>query len=164
MPSYWADPGNFEALLKEIDRNLLFEDDIRSICAKMNKVTTCPESGCQNCNHHPFSALYKLGMLGYVVPSENRNDYATQEFLSSDRITYFHEEDNLQINGQTLYLIHPALTKSIEKLKSGKKIKHFTGFIIGKGIEVKQSTLQQILKSHKESTKEDFVHFWYKNI
>lgn len=50
LPNYWADNDNFENLLSLIDRNLLFEDDIKCICKKINGYETCPNKGCQSEN------------------------------------------------------------------------------------------------------------------
>lgn len=164
IPSYWADPENFEELLKQIDRNVLFADDLRLICRNVNSLSKCPNSGCRSCQHHPFSALYNLGMLGYIVISANGIEHSLQIFLSSEDVTYFHEQDDLQINENTLYLIHPALTKSIEKLKSDKKIMHFSGFVIGKGIKVRQAFLQSIIRDKKSLPQNIFNEKYYKTV
>ena len=163
MPSYWADTGHFETLLSLIDRNLLFQDDVRLICQKINGVTVCPDEQCKICKHHPFSALKNLGMLGYIVLSANRQVYSQQFFLDAQDVTYFHDVDNLQINNHTMYLIHPALTKSIEKLKNDK-IMHFCGFVIGKGLSVKQTLLNNIFRDKLKMSVDDFEDKYYKKI
>lgn len=162
MPSYWADPRNFEQLLNSIDRNLLFYDDMQLVCQKINKVYRCPDGGCKCCSHHPFSALKNLGMLGYIVFSENKLRVSTQHFLKAQDVTYFHDEDDLQINPDTLYLIHPALTKSIEKLRNGRKIMHFCGFLIGKDIQVQQIVLREILADRQILSPYEFERKYYK--
>ena len=162
MPGYWAETQNFENLLKLIDRNLLFFEDLRRICNIINEKDKCPEGGCRQCFHHPFSVLKNLGMLGYIVLSENGLDYSTQIFLSAQDITYFHDEDNLQINHNTLYLIHPALTKSIEKLQNEHKIMHFCRFLIGKDIQVQQSILREIFKDKQILSPEEFESKYYR--
>lgn len=161
MPSYWADPANFEYLMNCIDRNLLFIEDIKKICQAINNVDSCPLRGCPSCPHHPFSALKNLGMLGYVVLSENGLNYSIQHFLAAKDITYFHDEDDLKVNNKTLYLIHPALTKSIEKLRNDKKIMHFSGFLIGRDIQVKQSVLKTILDEKRTLPKIEFEKKYY---
>lgn len=161
MPSYWADPENFEYLLNKIDRNLLFLENIWEICREINQVDNCPCSGCTACTHHPFSVLKNLGMLGYIVLSENQLPYSTQTFLSSKDVTYFHDEDCLQVNENTMYLIHPALTKSIEKLRN-RKIMHFSGFLIGKSIQVQQSILRTIFEDKRSLSKPDFEKKYYR--
>lgn len=162
MPSYWADPENFERLLNKIDRNLLFLEDMRKICREINQIDKCSSCGCAACSHHPFSALKNLGMLGYIVLSENQLPYSTQNFLSAKDVTYFHDEDCLQINENTMYLIHPALTKSIEKLRNDKKIMHFSGFLIGKDIQVQQSILRAVLADKRSLSKDDFEKEYYR--
>ena len=162
MPSYWADPVNFERLLNAIDRNLLFIDDMQSICRRINSIHGCPIEGCELCTHHPFSVLKNLGMLGHIVVSENKLEYAKQQFLSSKDVTYFHDEDSLRINKNTMYLIHPALTKSIEKLKNDNKIMHFCGFLIGKELSVKQELLRSIFRDKQELPSNEFVAKYYR--
>lgn len=162
MPSYWADPKNFECLLNNIDRNLLFYQDMQRICQKINQVYRCPDGRCAQCLHHPFSALKNLGMLGFIVLSENGLSNSIQQFLGAQEVTYFHDEDDLQINPDTLYLIHPALTKSIEKLKNGRKIMHFCGFLIGKDIQVQQTVLREILEDKKTMSPHIFEKKYYK--
>ena len=161
MPSFWADPENFEHLLNKIDRNLLFLEDMREICQEINCVDECPNCGCETCLHHPFSVLKNLGMLGYIVLSENSLPYSMENFLSARDVTYFHDEDCLQINENTMYLIHPALTKSIEKLKN-RKIMHFSGFLIGKNIQVNQRILRTIFEDKRLLTKHDFERKYYR--
>ena len=163
MPSYWADSENFERLLKLIDRNLMFLDDLKPVCRQVNKVINCPSDDCSVCRHHPFSMLYNLGMLGYIVVSEDHSIFKTQMFLDSKDVTYFHDQDVLQINAHTMYLLHPAITKSIEKIKNDK-IKHFCGFLIGKGTQVKQSVLCEILKDRSEMDPDEFEKKYYKEI
>ena len=68
--------------------------------------------------HHPFSMLYKLGMLGIIPTSLNREGYVTQEFLDSTKVTYITGNDLLNVNNDCIYVLHPALTKSIDKLQA----------------------------------------------
>ena len=101
-------------------------------------------------------------MLGHIVVSENKLEYAKQQFLSSKDVTYFHDEDSLRINKNTMYLIHPALTKSIEKLKNDNKIMHFCGFLIGKELSVKQELLRSIFRDKQELPSNEFVAKYYR--
>ena len=162
MPSYWADATNFESLLHLIDRNLLFEEDMRLICQQINSCCKC-ETQCSGCSHHPFSMLYNLGMLGYVSINENGIDNVKQVFLDAQKITYFHEESALPLNKHTLYVIHPALTKSVEAVKKDK-IMHFNGFLLGKEILVKQDKIASILQDKYQLTKQQFEEKYYKKI
>lgn len=59
-----------------------------------------------------------------------------------------------------MYILHPALTKSIEKINK-QHIKHFNGFILGKDIEVKKDKLIEILQDHKTLPKEVFEKKYY---
>ena len=161
MPSYWSNTENFESFISCIDRNLLFADDIRRVCRIVNGIERCPSNGCNECSHHPFSALRNLGMLGTLVVSLNQINIVYQSFLDSAEVTYFHDTDSIHLNDHTMYLIHPALTKSIEKLKNGDKIMHFRGFLIGKGIGVKQEILRKVLQDKQRMAKEDFEKAYY---
>lgn len=42
--------------------------------------------------------LYKLGMLGIIPTSLNREGYVTQEFLDSTKVTYITGNDLLNVN------------------------------------------------------------------
>jgi hypothetical protein len=161
MPSYWADPMNFKALLQCIDRNVLLEDDIRKICANINELGKCPGTSCSLCKHHPFSTLKNLGMLGYLILQDGDGLYSIQRFVEAKHITYFHDLDNLNVNKKALYLIHPALTKSIEKLKNNSKIMHFKGFIIGSDIQVRNDLLKQIFCDRTVLSKGAFENKYY---
>lgn len=46
----------------------------------------------------------------------------------------------LNVNNDCIYVLHPALTKSIDKLQR-KKIKHFNLFVLGRGMSVPQDKL-----------------------
>lgn len=114
LPNYWADNENFEKLLSMIDRNLLFEDDAKTICQKVNNKQSCPKSGCRGgeCKRHPFSMLYNMGYLGYILPNLSNTRSETQQFLDSSKISYFTEADDLLPADRVAYIIQPALTKN----------------------------------------------------
>lgn len=59
LPNYWADNDNFENLLSLIDRNLLFDDDVKKICRIINCVTSCPAGQCSSgsCKRHRYYLL-----------------------------------------------------------------------------------------------------------
>ena len=159
MPSYWGDASNFERFIKMIDRNLLFSEDMCAICRSINNKTNCTYE-CDQCIHHPFSTLYNLGMLGYIAINETGSQKVRQMFLDAQKITYFHEQNDLPINTHTLYIVHPALTKSIEALKKDK-IMHFSGFLLGKEIEVTQELIRNILSDRRGLTKAQFEKKYY---
>lgn len=167
LPNYWANPQNFENLLKRIDRNLLFDVDIIKICQEINNKKCNGNCKQQNCSHHPFSMLYRLGLLGRIMINTSNENDEKQEFLHSKAITYIQEEDELHIASDglhmasdVLYLLHPALSKSIEKTFN-KQILHFKGFIIGKNREVPSRLLEEILKAHDDLSEDDFIKTYY---
>ena len=162
IPNYWTNSENFEHLLSLIDRNLLFEDDVRSICKEINGHTVCPGEGCikGGCKHHPFSMLYNLGYLGCIKQNASNKAHAVQEFLDSASISYFSEKDTLLIDKRVAYIIHPSLTKTISKTFN-KSMKRFKGFILGKNHLVEAEVLSQMLKDRKEMSEEEFVEKYY---
>ena len=162
LPNYWADNDNFENLLSLIDRNLLFEDDVKRICRVINGHDICPSSGCRggNCKRHPFSMLYNMGYLGYIMPSKNTNVKEVQQFLDSSNIGYFVEEDHLITADRVAYIIHPALTKTIER-HYNKSFMHFSGFILGKGLHVETSIVLQMLEDKKKLNNDEFLNKYY---
>ncbi len=162
LPNYWACNENFEKLLSLIDRNLLFEDDIINICKKINQCTQCPDSGCNNniCKRHPFSVLYKMGYLGYIMSNQNNTRNSTQVFLDASEVSYIVEKDALITAERVAYIIHPALTKTIEQ-KYNKSFMHFSGFILGKGNTASQSEIGKLLDDKKNLSPEDFILKYY---
>lgn len=162
LPNYWADNENFEKLLSMIDRNLLFEEDIKSICRKINGHKTCPISGCRGgqCKRHPFSMLYNMGYLGYIRPNPNNTNSESQQFLDSSEISYFVEADDLITADRVAYIVHPALTKAIEK-KFNKTFMHFSGFILGKGLKVQTELMSNMINDRKKLDPEEFLSKYY---
>ena len=68
-----------------------------------------------------------------------------------------------EISGITMiYLIHPALTKSIEqKIRNRKNILHFNAFIIGKGLTASKDDLQKIMADKLSMSKREFEAKYY---
>jgi hypothetical protein len=162
LPNYWADNDNFEYLLSLIDRNLLFEDDVQNICRKINGWSTCPVSGCRGgeCKRHPFSMLFNMGYLGYIVENRNNTNSEIQQFLDASEISYFIEDDDLMTDDRVAYIIHPALTKTIEK-KFNKKFMHFSGFVLGKGLRVETEIMAAMIEDRKKLDRDTFLRKYY---
>ena len=161
MPNFWAQTNNFKCLMNMMDRNLMFVKDVRDICKKFNGIKSCKKV-CSNCTavHHPFSMLYKLGMLGVISINTNREGDIEQEFLDSKKVTYITGNDLLNVNEDSIYILHPAFTKSIDKLQ-GKKIMHFNAFILGKGMKVPQDKLYKLVSDYKNLKKGEFENYYY---
>ena len=155
-----AHHDHFENLLKLIDRNLLFEDDIRDICRKINNCSDCPNEDCSLCHRHSFSVLFNLGFLGYIMVNYNHSGDDLQCLLDASEITYFHESDRLFLANRVAYIVHPALSKCIE-LKYNSNFKHFSGFILGKGMRVEKSMLTQMLEDRNILSSDDFLQKYY---
>ena len=86
-----------------------------------------------------------------------------QKFLDSEEVTYIRESDCLYSDKNMIYLIHPALTKSIEKKIVHKNILHFKGFIVGKNLMVSKDILQQLLKDRDNLSVDEFDKKYYGN-
>ena len=162
LPNYWADNDNFGQLLSLIDRNLLFEDDVKSICRKINGHSACPDAGCRGgkCKRHPFSMLFNMGYLGYIIENPNNTNSEIQRFLDAAEISYFVEDDDLMTDNRVAYIIHPALTKTIEK-KFNKSFMHFSGFILGKGLRVETKIMAEMIEDRKRLENDAFLRKYY---
>lgn len=155
LPNFWAKTENFKKLLGYFDKNLLFPYEAKRICKIFNRNMFGMKSfKCYNCHKcsksivHPFSMLYKMGLLGRIRISDNNENDVEQDFIHSKLVTYINGDNVMGIEEKTLYVLHPALTKSIDA--SVHKIGHFKGFIIGKGLKVKKQVLLQIVDEHKK--------------
>lgn len=165
MPRYRANKNNFISLLKMLDRNLLFNEDLARICKTFNNCDNCCNGincDANKCEHHPFSMLYNLGLLGRLTVNNNNDNEEEQQFLHSKDITYFHEKDVLFADEKTCYIIHPALTKAIEAIKNSN-ILHFKGFILGKGITVAKYLLNELFADRNILDRETFEEKYYYN-
>lgn len=162
LPNYWCNTSNFEKFILQIDRNLLFMDDLIPICRNLNNITNECNGKCESshCKRHPFSVMYRLGLLGLIRINRNSDITEKQAFIHSREVTYIKEMDCLRPNSQVMYILHPALTKCIERLKK-KHIMHFNGFILGKDVRVDKSILEKIFYDRNNMTKRDFEKKYY---
>lgn len=162
LPNYWADNDNFEKLLSLIDKNLLFDEDIKRICRSFNNMSSCPTEGCssKHCLRHPFSVLYNMGYLGYIIHNHNNSIDEIQKFLNASEVTYFTEKDVLLTVDRAAYIIHPALTKTIER-KYNKSFMHFSGFLLGKDLPVKTKVLMQLFEDKSKLDYDSFIEKYY---
>lgn len=144
LPNFWAEPENFKKLIMMFTKNLLFGKEAMSICRKFNGIRGKCSKSCSQCpaQHHPFSMLFKLGMLGQIKTNHGWNKDAEQEFVHSKDVTYITGVQLINLNRDTIYILHPALTKSIEHLNV--KVRHFSGFILGKELKVSQEKLEEL--------------------
>lgn len=162
IPNYWANNENFEKLLRMINKNLLFEDDVRRICRSFNECDECEIGDCKvkGCAHHPFSVLYSLGYLGCINKNNNNNIDSIQKFKDSSDIGYFIERDVIFLDSAVAYIIHPALTKTIES-KYNRSMWHFAGFILGKGLPVDEKLWSQIMIDKESLSDAEFLNKYY---
>lgn len=162
LSNHWANPDNFKKLILMFDKNLFLYKEARNICKRYNGRTYC-SGKCDVCNakHHPISMLFKLGMLGQMHINNSSRSDVEQKFLHSKEITYLRGKDLVNVNSQSIYILHPALTKSIELIKN-KHIKHFSRFILGKGLKVPKNELEKLMEDYgKLSLKEFETKYYY---
>ena len=75
--------------------------------------------------------------------------------------SYITGENIEHVSDGIIYLLHPALTKSIERLNV--RIQHFNGFIIGKNLRVSKDTLNVLLDDKKKMSAKNFREkYFYK--
>lgn len=161
LPDFWTKRDNFKKLLFMFKKNLMFGDEAKNICREFNECGECAER-CSACTakHHPFSMLYKLGMLGQIHMNSGYADIQ-QEFISSKEVTYIVGKDIISLNEDTLYVLHPALTKSIETL--GNPMLHFGGFIIGRGLLVSRDKIDLLRVNYSNNSLEKYENrFFFK--
>lgn len=163
LPNYWAESDNFKKFIMMFDKNLLMGAEAKSICKKFNGISRCI-GDCEKCKakHHPFSMLYKLGLLGQIK-LHNWKHESEQEFAHSREITYITGDKLIYVNSNTIYMLHPALTKSIEHLN--KNVRHFSGFIIGKGQMVSMIKISELQNDFKTMRRSEYnkKYFYDKN-
>ena len=104
--------------------------------------------------------LYNMGYMGYIVENPNNANNEVQKFLDSSDISYFIEDDDLIADDRVAYIIHPALTKAIEK-KFNKGFMHFSGFILGKGLHVETTVIAEMIEDKKKLNSEEFLRKYY---
>lgn len=162
LRNYWANPDNFKNFIQEIDRNLLFMEDLANICKKVNHYPDC-DRNCKssNCELHPFSMLYQIGLLGRASYNSSINKDSEQIFIASRDITYYRNEAEIFPNDDTIFILHPALTKCIEINIRGASIKHFRGFILGNGLTIPRHKLKELLDNKKNMDSESFEAMYY---
>lgn len=141
LPGFWAKRENFKRLLSYFRKNLMFCDEAKEICRRFNGCIKCKDqcSGC-SAKHHPFSVLYKLGMLGKISLSGYMD--VSMEFCDAKDVTYINSREIENLNDHMIYVLHPALTKSIDKIF--RPILHFGGFIIGKDLKVNREMIYEL--------------------
>ena len=162
LRNYWANPDNFKNFIQKIDKNLLFMEDLADICKKVNNYPECDKK-CEisNCELHPFSMLYQIGLLGRASYNSSINKDSEQIFIASRDITYYRNEAEIFPNDETLFILHPALTKCIEINIRGASIKHFRGFILGNGLPIPRDKHKELLENKKKMDSESFEAMYY---
>lgn len=99
-------------------------------------------------------------MLG-IIAYDNRKEKVKQSFIHSKDVTYILGNNQLTLNENTLYVLHPALTKSIKKLKQSD-ILHFNGFIIGKENIVKKKDLDSLFDDKQNLKPNELKRKYYR--
>lgn len=161
LTNYWANRENFKQLILRFKKNLFFGEEAKEFCRTYNDEMCV--SDCIDCNadHHPFSMLFKIGLLGQInMQLDVYLPYYRQVFLDSRSVSYT-GTDIINLNNYTIYMLHPALTKAIEQLNVS--VKHFGGFIIGKDLKVDKNIVQQLYQDYKSLTQEQYERKYFFN-
>src|SRR4029450_6650022 len=94
-----------DRLLRLINRNVLSPDDLTRIAQTYSSAWLEAFGEAAPHTEHPFCALYKLGLLGYVG-----RDAETGEDVQIFRLPGEHPLDNVRVLPPArTYLVHPAL-------------------------------------------------------
>jgi hypothetical protein len=120
---------DFDMLLRLIDKSVLSPDELVSISEAYAKAYREAFGDSAVHTEHPFCALYKLGLLGYVG-----RDAETSDDIQIFRSPGEHPLDNVRVLPPArFYLIHPAL----DDLIAERNPKYFESLnkrnVIGRG-------------------------------
>ena len=132
-----------DMLLRLIDRNVLSPDDLKRISEAYSATWLNAIGEVATHTEHPFCALYKLGLLGYVG-----RDAETGEDVQIFRLPGEHPLDNVRVlPAARTYLIHPAL----DDLIAERNPKYFENLndrnVIGRGRRwLRERVIRYVLK------------------
>lgn len=80
-------------------------------------------------------------MLGKINILSGYTD-VSQEFCEAKDVTYISSREIENLNDHMIYVLHPALTKSIDTIY--QPLMHFGGFIIGKDQRVNRKLIEEL--------------------
>lgn len=132
-----------DMLLRLIDRNVLTPDDLRRISEVYAHTWLEAFAAAAPHTEHPFCALFKLGLLGYVG-----RDAETGNDVQMFRLPGEHPLDNVRILPPArIYLVHPAL----DDLIAERNPKYFENLnsrnVIGRGRRwLRERMIRYVLK------------------
>ena len=132
-----------DMLLRLIDRNVLSPDDLRRIAEVYTRTWLEAFAVAAPHTEHPFCALFKLGLLGYVG-----RDAETGEDTQIFRLPGEHALDNVRVLPPArIYLVHPVL----DDLIAERNPKYFENLndrnVIGRGRRwLRERVIRYVLK------------------
>jgi hypothetical protein len=132
-----------DMLLRLIDKNVLTPDDLKRISEVYARSWLEAFAAAAPHTEHPFCALFKLGLLGYVG-----RDAETGEDVQIFRLPGEHPLDNVRILPPArIYLVHPAL----DDLIAERNPKYFENLnsrnVIGRGRRwLRERVIRYVLK------------------
>jgi hypothetical protein len=132
-----------DMLLRLIDRNVLTPDDLRRISEVYAHTWLEAFAAAAPHTEHPFCALFKLGLLGYVG-----RDAETGDDVQMFRLPGEHPLDNVRILPPArIYLVHPVL----DDLIAERNPKYFENLnsrnVIGRGRRwLRERLIRYVLK------------------
>ncbi|HJQ55666.1 MAG TPA: hypothetical protein VJ890_02090 [Vineibacter sp.] len=132
-----------DMLLRLIDRNVLSPDDVKRIADEYASTWLAAVGEVAPHTEHPFCALFKLGLLGYVG-----RDAETGEDMQIFRLPGEHPLDNVAVLPSAgIYLVHPSL----DDLIAERNPKYFENLsdrnVIGRGRRwLRERMIRYVLK------------------
>lgn len=152
-PFITCDYEDIKKLLTCINTNIFDIQYIHYVCKRYNEeydmINVCNKD-CGNCkNSHPFSTLYNIGILGYLI-SSSAHPIQRQSFLPIGGSKLKLNEYDLPTS--SLYVLHPCLCDEARRLRNSKNRRFQTSdeTIIGEDVEITDKKIRQI-KSRRRS-------------
>lgn len=138
--------NDIKKLLSCINTNIFDIGYIHFVCKRYNEeyemVNICNKD-CGNCkNNHPFSTLYNIGILGYLVNSQAHPVYS-QKFLPIGESKLKLNEYDLPTS--SLYMLHPCLCDEARRARDSKNRLFETAneVIVGEGVAVSEENIKK---------------------
>ena len=165
LQQYFSEIGPFIActkndidnLLGSINTNAFDMNYMQFVCERFNSefgnISSCKKD-CINCSFiHPFSALYNIGLLGYVE-STPANPELIQSFLPIGESKLKVNEHN--IKASELYFLHPSLCDLARNIreKRNKAFQSSQKTIFGDEITINHDVIDAIKMNLQKLTDE----------
>jgi predicted amidohydrolase len=136
----------FKKLFDLINTRIIYKDDLKKICSKLNSQISCESKECSKCEKiNVFGNLYKIGLLG-VIERDNVTGEYRQRFLQPGEMTF--ENPKCILPQSKFYFIHPILTRRI-KYNESKEYQLDKKVIVGDGYLCDPKFMQEYCESYE---------------